>query len=82
VPSPSVRDPAGAEEAVRRSGLADATEWRTPPLWRVVNSAPDCHGGRDGTLDDAIRGHDGEAGKTATRYKNSVQATATPCSHA
>ena len=51
-----------------RSGMASATEWRTAPLWGVVNSAPYLHDSRAATLDDAIRMHGGEAEKTATRY--------------
>jgi CxxC motif-containing protein (DUF1111 family) len=48
--------------------MAAPTEWRTPPLWGVADSAPYLHDGRANTLDDAIRRHDGEAAKTATRY--------------
>jgi len=59
---------AGSKEQTRRSGMAAPTEWRTPPLWGVANSAPYLHDGRANTLDDAIRLHDGEAAKTKTRY--------------
>ena len=48
--------------------MAAPTEWRTPPLWGVADSAPYLHDGRAETLDDAIRRHDGEAAKTKTRY--------------
>ena len=48
--------------------MAAPTEWRTPPLWGVADSAPYLHDGRADTLDDAIRRHDGEAAKTQTRY--------------
>jgi CxxC motif-containing protein (DUF1111 family) len=51
-----------------RSGMAEPTEWRTPPLWGVADSAPYLHDGRADTLDDAIRRHDGEAAKTKIRY--------------
>jgi len=68
VAPPSLRDLAEAKERTRRSGMAAPTEWRTPPLWGVANSAPYLHDGRANTLDDAIRRHDGEAAKTATRY--------------
>ncbi len=44
------------------------TEWRTPPLWGVADSAPYLHDGRAKTLDEAIRLHDGEAAKIASRY--------------
>jgi cytochrome c peroxidase len=68
VASPSPGDLAEAKDQARRSGMAAPTEWRTPPLWGVANSAPYLHDGRANTLDDAIRFHDGEAAKTATRY--------------
>jgi CxxC motif-containing protein (DUF1111 family) len=67
-PRPSLRDLADSKQPARRSGVADATEWRTPPLWGVADSAPYLHDGRAGTLDDAIRKHDGEAAKAAQRY--------------
>ncbi len=51
-----------------RSGPAGPTEWRTPPLWGVADSAPYLHDGRADTLDDAIERHDGEAAKTRIRY--------------
>jgi CxxC motif-containing protein (DUF1111 family) len=65
---PSSGDLADAKEQARRSGTAAPTEWRTPPLWGVADSAPYFHDGRASTLDDAIRSHDGEAAKTKTRY--------------
>lgn len=37
------------------------TEFRTPPLWGIVHTAPYLHDGRAFTLDDAILGHFGEA---------------------
>ena len=43
-------------------------EWRTPPLWGVADSAPYLHDGRAETLDDAIRGHDGQGRPSASRY--------------
>ena len=68
VAPPSLGDLAEAKEQTRRSGMAAPTEWRTPPLWGVADSAPYLHDGRANTLDDAIRLHDGEAAKTKTRY--------------
>ena len=67
-PPPSSGDLADAKEQARRSGMAAPTEWRTPPLWGVADSAPYLHDGRANTLDDAIRRHDGEAAKTQARY--------------
>jgi CxxC motif-containing protein (DUF1111 family) len=60
--------PGQTQEPARPSGMATATEWRTPPLWGVADSAPYLHDGRAGTLDEAIRRHGGEAAKTSTRY--------------
>ena len=68
VAPPSSGDVAEARSRPRRSGMAAPTEWRTPPLWGVADSAPYLHDGRANTLDDAIRRHDGEAAKTQTRY--------------
>jgi CxxC motif-containing protein (DUF1111 family) len=59
---------AQGKEPARRSGMAGPTEWRTPPLWGVANSAPYLHDGRAHSLDDAISRHAGEAARTSTRY--------------
>jgi CxxC motif-containing protein (DUF1111 family) len=59
---------AGANEPARPSGMAAASEWRTPPLWGVADSAPYLHDGRANNLDEAIRHHAGEAAKTSIRY--------------
>jgi CxxC motif-containing protein (DUF1111 family) len=67
-PTRSLRNVVDAREPTPRSGMADATEWRTPPLWRVADSAPYLHNGRAATLDEAIRRHGGEAARTADRY--------------
>jgi CxxC motif-containing protein (DUF1111 family) len=50
------------------SGRAKASEWRTPPLWGVADSAPYLHDGRAPTLRDAIVLHGGTAGDTAERF--------------
>jgi CxxC motif-containing protein (DUF1111 family) len=49
-------------------GEIAATDWRTPPLWGVADSAPYLHDGRASTLDEAIRLHGGEAARTTERY--------------
>jgi len=67
-PPPSSGDLADAREQARRSGMAAPTEWRTPPLWGVADSAPYLHDGQAPSLDVAIRRHGGEAAKTTTRY--------------
>jgi CxxC motif-containing protein (DUF1111 family) len=67
--TPARRDDlAAGQDGARPSGGASATEWRTPPLWGVADSAPYLHDGRASSLDQAIRLHGGEAAATATRY--------------
>jgi CxxC motif-containing protein (DUF1111 family) len=53
---------------------ADAKEWRTPPLWGVRDSGPYLHDGRAGTLDEAVRLHEGEAADSVKKY-NALQMT-------
>lgn len=50
------------------------SEWRTPPLWGVADSAPYLHDGRAATLDEAIRLHGGQGARSAQRYLGLVQA--------
>jgi CxxC motif-containing protein (DUF1111 family) len=45
-----------------------ASEWRTPPLWGVADSAPYMHDGRAATLEEAIKLHGGQAKRSATRF--------------
>jgi CxxC motif-containing protein (DUF1111 family) len=47
----------------------NASEWRTPPLWGIADSAPYLHDGRAPTLEEAIGHHGGEAVDVAARYK-------------
>jgi CxxC motif-containing protein (DUF1111 family) len=44
------------------------SEWRTPPLWGLRDSAPYLHDGRAETIDQAIRSHGGQASASAQRY--------------
>ncbi len=64
-----MRDLAEPTAPTRSSGEAGPTEWRTPPLWGVADSAPYLHDGRASTLDEAIRLHGGEAEATSERYR-------------
>jgi CxxC motif-containing protein (DUF1111 family) len=52
-----------------RGGAATETEWRTPPLWGLSDSAPYLHDGRAATIDEAILLHGGEASAAAQRYR-------------
>jgi CxxC motif-containing protein (DUF1111 family) len=44
------------------------SEWRTPPLWGVADSAPYLHDGRANTLEDAIQMHGGQGQRSAKNY--------------
>jgi CxxC motif-containing protein (DUF1111 family) len=44
------------------------SEWRTPPLWGVADSAPYMHDGRAATLEDAINFHGGQGKHAAQRF--------------
>jgi CxxC motif-containing protein (DUF1111 family) len=44
------------------------TEWKTPPLWGVADSAPYFHDGKSPTLHDAIVRHRGDAKSVTERY--------------
>jgi CxxC motif-containing protein (DUF1111 family) len=49
-------------------GSTSPSEWRTPPLWGVADSAPYLHDGRAATLAEAIKLHAGQAAPSATRF--------------
>jgi len=46
------------------------SEWKTPPLWGVADSAPYLHDGRAPTLRDAIAAHGGASKKVRERFNN------------
>jgi CxxC motif-containing protein (DUF1111 family) len=50
-------------------GAPQSSEWRTPPLWGVADSAPYLHDGRAATLNEAIELHAGQAASTALKFK-------------
>jgi CxxC motif-containing protein (DUF1111 family) len=62
--------PAPPAEGADRKPRPGATvqEWRTPPLWGLRDSAPYLHDGRAENLDQAIRGHGGQAAVSAQKY--------------
>ena len=45
------------------------SEWKTPPLWGVADSAPYFHDGASPTLHDAIMRHDATARRSKESYK-------------
>ncbi|HEV3118512.1 MAG TPA: di-heme oxidoredictase family protein [Gemmataceae bacterium] len=45
-----------------------SSEWRTPPLWGVADSAPYMHDGRAKTLEEAIRFHGGQGLRSAQSF--------------
>ncbi len=47
---------------------AGPREMKTPPLWGLRASGPYLHDGRAATVDEAIRGHDGEGAMARERY--------------
>jgi CxxC motif-containing protein (DUF1111 family) len=51
-------------------GSTSPSEWRTPPLWGVADSAPYLHDGRAATLAEAIKLHSGQATSSVNRFAN------------
>lgn len=49
-------------------GLANGTQFRTPPLWGIVDTGPYMHDGRAADLTAAIEAHAGEAEASATAW--------------
>jgi len=53
---------------------ATPSEWRTPPLWGLRDSAPYMHDGRARTIAQAILAHDGEAAASRARFVDATPA--------
>jgi CxxC motif-containing protein (DUF1111 family) len=49
-------------------GGPSPSEWRTPPLWGVADSAPYLHDGRAATLEEAIKMHGGQAQRSERKF--------------
>jgi CxxC motif-containing protein (DUF1111 family) len=49
-------------------GGPQPSEWRTPPLWGVADSAPYLHDGRAATLEEAVKLHAGQAAKSSEKF--------------
>jgi CxxC motif-containing protein (DUF1111 family) len=60
--------PESSEEPESEGGSTSPSEWRTPPLWGVADSAPYLHDGRAATLAEAIKLHAGQAAPSAIRF--------------
>jgi CxxC motif-containing protein (DUF1111 family) len=61
-PPPQLQLPARPEEDPKPS------EWKTPPLWGVADSAPYMHDGSAATLRDAILAHRGDAKNVTKKF--------------
>ena len=53
--------PDSSDEPASDGGSTSPSEWRTPPLWGVADSAPYLHDGRAATLAEAIKLHAGQS---------------------
>ncbi|HUE17704.1 MAG TPA: di-heme oxidoredictase family protein [Planctomycetaceae bacterium] len=60
--------PSESPEPASDGGSTSPSEWRTPPLWGVADSAPYLHDGRAATLAEAIKLHAGQAATSANRF--------------
>jgi len=69
-PIPTLRSGMFSTSRLDTSKLVGATrsEWQTPPLWGVRDSAPYLHDGRAATLEQAIALHAGEASRSARQF--------------
>ncbi|HEX3148418.1 MAG TPA: di-heme oxidoredictase family protein [Gemmataceae bacterium] len=53
----------------RPDNLPKPSQWKTPALWGVADSAPYFHDGASATLEDAVSRHQGDAAKVTTAYQ-------------
>ena len=68
-PAPESDEQLGAtDDGQTKPAGPSATEWRTPPLWGVRDSAPYLHDGRARTLETAIAFHGGEAADSRLKF--------------
>jgi CxxC motif-containing protein (DUF1111 family) len=59
----------GASKQKRPKFGASSSEWRTPPLWGLQDSAPYLHDGRAGTINAAVAFHGGEGSDSAKGFQ-------------
>lgn len=62
------KPPAKKKKAKVEPVVAENSQWRTPPLWGLRDSAPYLHDGRAATVEQAIALHAGEADASAKAY--------------
>jgi CxxC motif-containing protein (DUF1111 family) len=67
-PGPKPDEIVKARGKVLPEVVAEAQEWRTPPLWGVRDSGPYLHDGRASTLEQAISLHGGEAEESTKKF--------------
>jgi CxxC motif-containing protein (DUF1111 family) len=60
-------------EIKRPTDIPALSEWKTPPLWGVADSAPYFHDGRAATLHDAILQHNGEGKGVKSAYQAATE---------
>lgn len=58
-------------------GMGTGTNFRTPPLWGLSDTAPYMHDGGAETVEDAIMAHDGEAQAVRAAYESLSEAERT-----
>lgn len=58
-----------SKDKARQPRAANESEWRTPPLWGMRDSAPYLHDGRAATIADAVALHGGEGRSAAQGYE-------------
>lgn len=65
--------PAALNLPTRPDSEPKPSEWRTPPLWGVGDSAPYLHDGSAATLKDAIARHNGDAKTVTEKFRGLPQ---------
>ncbi|TWU41698.1 Cytochrome c [Rubripirellula tenax] len=53
----------------RPNDVPALSQWKTPPLWGVADSAPYFHDGKSATLVEAVLRHDGDASTSKKRFQ-------------
>lgn len=69
-PEPETQAKADGEQAPKKPAAKgpSVSEWKTPPLWGLRDSAPYLHDGRAKTVEQAVAFHGGEAEQSTVRF--------------